>query len=307
VADAKLLAKRGDVPVDAALALGLALAPSKDRLGVEASLSLLRLSDLDGLGPKDRARYRALLRRTFGTRARALGWLPREGDDAEANALRKKLLYAVAREAEDPVLVKQARRLADAWLADRASVPAEVSFAALDVAAHNGDRDLYDRIVEEAQHTQDRTERGRLLALLGEFRDPALAGEALDLVAPPDAADGQPGAPAFDLRESLPILRAQLGRVETRGLAWKFLTARWDGIAERIRSDEGQWLAVAAAALACEPGKRDEVAGFLTPRAEKFEGAPRALARALEQADDCAATRRRNSQKVTVFLTKYGK
>jgi len=307
VADAKLLARRGDVPVDAALALGLALAPSKDRLGVEASLSLLRLADPDGLAKADRARFRTLVRKTFGPRARALGWLPREGDDAEVNALRRVLVTAAATAGEDPALVKEARRLGVAWLDDRAAVPAEISFAALSVAARSGDRRLFDRIVEEATRSQDRTERGKLLAVLGEFRDPALVREALGLIAPPATSDGQPGGPAFDLRETLPILRSQLGKSESRGIAWQVLTERWDALAGSVRGDEGQWLTVAAAARACEPGKREEAAAFLTPRAEKFDGAPRALARALEQAAECAATRARNAGKVTAFLAKYGR
>ncbi|MFT3912881.1 MAG: M1 family metallopeptidase [Anaeromyxobacteraceae bacterium] len=301
--DAWLLADRGDLPVEAALSLGLALAASPDRMGVQAALGLLSLVNHDALSPRDRARHEKLLARTFGPRARALGWLPREGDDAEVNALRRQLLQAAARGGKDPVLVKEARRLADAWLGDRGAVPPEVSQAALGVAARFGDRALLERIIEEAARAEDRTERTQLLAALGEFRDPALAREALSLVVPPGTAGADAG-PQFDLRETLPILRAQLTHAETQPIAWKALVSRWDAIAASTRSDDGIGLAVSAAAGACVPARRAEIAGFLTPRAEHFEGAPRALARALEAADLCAATRARNAKGVSAFLAR---
>jgi aminopeptidase N len=304
--DAGVLARRGDVPVDAALALGLSLAPANDRLLVAASLRLLELAEPEGLSPRDRARHRTFLRKTFGSRARALGWLPRASDDHDVNELRRMLVAAAAGPGEDPALVKEARRLATAWLGDRAAVPAEVSGLALDVAARKGDRRLFDRILSEAARTEDRTERGRLLAALGSFRDPALSREALGLLLP--ATPGEEATtPAFDLRDTRPILDSALAHPETREGAWKFLVERWDALAGRMRADEGLWLVRSAARLACEPGKREEVSAFLGPRADTFEGAPRALARALEEADDCAAARKRNGPAVTRFLARYGK
>ena len=297
--DVRMLAKRGDVPVDAALALGLGLAPSADRLVVEASLSLLALADPDALGKKDRDRYRKLLRGTYGNRARELGWLPREGDSFEVNALRKAIVVRVAGEGREPSLSAEARKLTHAWLSDRKAVTGEAAEGALVVAARGGDRKLFDRILTEARRTEDRTERGRLLASLGAFQDPVLSRQALDLLAPAPGSE-----PAFDLRDAAPIVPLALAAPETRDVAWRFLTARWDALASRMRDDEGQWLVVAAARVACEPGKRDEVAAFLTPRALKFDGAPRALARALESADVCAATRKRNAPLVASFLAR---
>jgi len=296
--DVRMLAKRGDVPVDAALALGLGLAPSADRLVVEASRALLRLADPDALGKKDRVRYRKLLRDTYGKRARELGWLPRPGDSFDVNALRKEVVVWVAGEGREPALAAEARKLAQAWLDDRKAVPGEAAEGALFVAAQGGDRKLFDRIVAEARRTEDRTERGRLLESLGAFRDPALSRRALELLAP------AVGEPAFDLRDAAPIVPMALAAPETRLGTWRFLTSHWDALAGRMRDDEGQWLVVAAARVACEPGRRDEVAAFLRPRAEKFDGAPRALARALESADACAATRKRNAPVVSAFLSR---
>jgi aminopeptidase N len=303
--DAALLARRGDVPVDSALALGLALAPSEDRLVVAGSLDLLGLIDPAALSPRDRVRHQNLMRKTFAARARALGWLPRPGDDEEVNSLRRMVVSAAGGAGGDRALMTEARRLTLAWLDERSRVPAEVSGAVLQVAARRGDAALFDRILAEAVRTKDRTERGRLLLALGAFRDPALSRSALELLLP-TGDPAAPEGPMFDVRETWPILRSALAWPETRAGAWRFLGEHWEEVAGRLRGDEGQWLIVSAAAVACEPGKREEVATFLATRAERFDGAPKALARALEAADECAATRKRNAPAVTSFLKRHG-
>ncbi|HET9553831.1 MAG TPA: hypothetical protein VFP50_12750, partial [Anaeromyxobacteraceae bacterium] len=62
------------------------------------------------------------------------------------------------------------------------------------------------------------------------------------------------------------------------------------------------WLVAEAAGLACDPRRRAEVAAFLGPRAEPFDGAPRALAAALQEADACIAARARGGPAVARFL-----
>jgi hypothetical protein len=292
--DAVLQARRGDLPLSDALALVKPASQEADRLQVEASLELAGLIAPDTLGDQDRVHWRAMVRRTWGGRARALGWLPRAGDDEEARALRWLLVPLVAGEGEEAVLAGEALALGRRWLADRRQVPAEVAWPALEVAVRRGDKGLFDRVQAEAARTTDRTEQTRLLAMLGRFEDPALARAALALVS----------APGSDLRDTGPILEQLLVGRATRGLAWTFLVQHWGELAPRLRSDDGTGLVTTAAALACQPGRRAEVAAFLKPRAEPFDGAPRALARALEEADACAAARARHQKAISAFLAR---
>ncbi|GAO02430.1 M1 family metallopeptidase [Anaeromyxobacter sp. PSR-1] len=292
--DASLLARRGDLPPEAALGLVAPLAGSEDGLQVEASLELARLAQPEWLDAADHARWRAFVRETWGPRARAIGWMPRRGEPDEATALRRLLLPRVAGEGEDPALAGEAARLARRWLADRRSVPAEAAWPALEVAARTGDAALFDRILAAARGARDRTDRARLLAILGRFERPALVDRALALVA----------SGAEDLRDTAAILRVALAGRETRWRAWELLRTRWEAIAPRLRSDEGSWLVEQAAGLACDPGRAGEVAAFLRPRAEAFDGAPRALARALEDAGACRAARARNGPAVARFLAR---
>lgn len=292
--DAALLARRGDLAVDAALGVVASLAASGDRLEVKASLDLARLAQPEWLGAADHARWRAFLRATYGARARALGWLPRRGEGDDPPALRRLVVPRVAGEGEEPALAAEAARLARRWLADRRAVPAEAAWPALEVAARTGDAALFDRVLAAARGAKDRTDRARLLAVLGRFEAPALADRALALV----------GSGAEDLRDTAGLLRAALAGRETRWRAWSLLVARWDALAPRLRGDEGGWLVAQAAALACDSERAAEVAAFLRPRATAFDGAPQALARALEDAGACRAARARNGAAVTRFLAR---
>ncbi len=292
--DAELLARRGDLPMADALGLVAPLAADADRLLVEGSIRLAGIMEPGRLGDADLARWRTLVRRTWGERARALGWLPRLDDDDETRALRRQLLPLVAGPGEEAVLAGEALALVRRWLSDRRQVPPEVGWPALPVATRLADRALFDRVVTEAGRTSDRTERGRLLASLGSIHDPALAREALGLVT----------APGADPRDTLPILRRMLVNRASRGLAWSFLKEKWTTLAPRLDADEASWLISIAATVACEPGRRGEVAGFLRPRAEPFDGAPRALASALDEAAACAAARTRHQRSISAFLTR---
>lgn len=292
--DAVLQARRGDLPLADALALVKPAAQESDRLQVEASLELAGLLAPNTLGDRDRARWRVFARRTWGERARGLGWLPRADDDEEARALRWRLVPLVAGEGEEAVLAGEALALGRRWLADRRQVPAEVAWPALEVAARRGDKPLFDRILAEAVETTDRTEQARLLGLLGRFEDPALARAALALVV----------SPGSDLRDTGPILERMLTNRATRALAWSYLVQHWGELAPSLRSDEGTWLVTTAAALGCDPGRRAEVAAFLKPRAERFDGAPRALVSALAEADACAAARTRHQKAISAFLAR---
>ncbi len=294
VTDVDLLARRGDLPLAVALGLVASLAGDQDRLLVGGSIVLAGLMEPTRLGDADLARWRSFVRRTWGERARALGWLPRPGDDEETRALRLQLVPLVAGPGEEAVLAGEALALASRWLDDRRQVPAEVAWPALSVAARRGDKALFDRVVAEAARTTDRTEKQKLLATLGGFEDPALAGAALALVT----------APGADLRDTGAILDRLLAGRTTRPLAWRFLVEHWSTLAPKLRADEATWLITAAAAVACDPGRRTEVARFLRPRAERFEGAPRALATALEEADACAAARARHQKAISAFLAR---
>jgi hypothetical protein len=118
-----------------------------------------------------------------------------------------------------------------------------------------------------------------LLGVLGEFTDPALADRGLALVLGHD----------LDLRESLGIVYEVLDHRETRDRALAFLAAHFDELLARMRDDEAGGFLTVLAGKFCDPDRRAEVAQLIAGRAEKIDGAPARVARALEKSDQCIA------------------
>ncbi|HEX8825672.1 MAG TPA: M1 family metallopeptidase [Archangium sp.] len=291
LSDVKAAVDRGDVPLGEAMKLIPSTASDPHRLILQRGTQVLASLRLERLPEADRARYRAWMRELYAPRARALGWTPQPGEPDELKQTRALLLARAALGGEDPELLQEGARLARSWLVDRKSVSPEVAWTALQVAARGGDRALFNTVLAQARASKDRYERSRLLATLGGFRDPALVKEALALV----------GGEEFDMRDTTGILYTAFYSPETRALAWDFYLRNFDKLASKLRSDELGWLIEMAGDL-CDETQRAEAEAVLTPLAERIEGGPRALARALESIRLCIESDRRHQPGVLEFL-----
>jgi hypothetical protein len=233
--------------------------------------------------------------KTYGERARALGWEPRKGEDEDARELRRLMLWMVALVGDEPQLAAEAQKRVRTWLDSRTGLDPELVTTALSIAARRGDRALFDRYVAEARKTKDRRERTQLLSALGTFRAPELQHDALALV----------GGPVFDLRDSLPLLTRAISGRETRELAWSFTQGHFDAMSARMRDDDVLGFLRNVAGAFCDAAHRAELASFFTPRVGRFDGAPRVLATQLEELDLCVEAARRDGPSVTRFLERY--
>jgi aminopeptidase N len=239
------------------------------------------------------AKEKKFLAKTFGPRARQLGWTRAKSDSDERHELRQTLLESVS--ADDPVLSKQAVALADKWLADRKGVEDDLVGTVLAATTAHGDQARFDKLLAAARSARDRTEQQRLLGALGGFRDPAVAAKALEIVRGTE----------FDLRDSQSILYAVLFRRETRALGTKFVTEQIDALLARMRDDEASWFLGALAAYPCTTDQRTALAELVAPRAAKYSGADIAVKRGLEQSQQCIDDAARQLPALQRFLGKY--
>jgi len=278
--DAAALARLGLMPLEEALGLVPALARDPDPRVASASLLLLRLAEPEWLAEKERPAWRAFLRRAYGPRARALGWLPRPEEDAGTRQARALLLPLVAGEGEEAVLAGEALALARRWLLERRQVPDEVGWSALEAAARHGDGAFLEELVAAAERAAEPAEQARLWGAAGRLVDPEAQRAALALAAARAPAAGEAA-----------LLGSALARREGRDGAWAALRGRWDALAPRLAPAELARLAEAAGRAACEPRRRAEVAADLGGRAAAADGAGRALAFAFDEADACLRAR----------------
>ena len=167
--------------------------------------------------------------------------------------------------------------------------------AVLAVAAHHGDRALFDRLVTAMKGEKDRNERVRLVQALGEFDDADISRAALDLIA----------TGAIDVRDAQGMVMAILRRRHTRDMGYAWIKEHFDQLAANMRDDEVSGSIAGVVGGFCQQEKRDDAAAFFGPRAARHRGAELALTNALEKVDLCIEEWARNRPHAEAFLARY--
>ncbi len=293
--DVDALAVGGAMPMAEALALVPRFAGSPSRSIVLATIRIAAdVKDKHLLPPDLKPNFGRFLTKTYGARARELGFVPKPGEDEETRLLRESLVPYVAREGSDPALQAEARRLALAWLDDRSAIEASMATEVLQAAAAHGDRALFDRFKAALLSAKERRDRKRLYAALVTFPDPQLVAEAFALEL----------SPQTDPRESNTMFFAALEEDTGSLVGWKFLTENYDALMAKVPREatgEAPYMGIGF----CDAGRRREVAEFFKGRIDKLPGGPRNLAHVLETIDLCVAARASQEASVREFLKSW--
>ena len=235
--------------------------------------------------PGRQADYARLWRAALGARAGALGWLPLATDTDDDRQLRPVLLPAVAVHGQDTALQQQAVALAQAWLADRSTLPADLRAPVLATAAQasgpGSGEPLFNALALALAASTVRTERGDLLAALGHFRQPALAQRARALLLNPQ----------IDLRDSLsPLLQAQAADPPSWPEALAWVLHHHATLAKRMDQDDVARLP-RQFNTGCSAADAQALRSGFGPLAPRWQGGRQALAGALEAVQLCSAWR----------------
>lgn len=292
IADLSAMVERDELPLDQLLELVPLVAADPDESFARWALDAAPIRG-DALDDARYAQARRFFLRTFGPAARRLGWTRGKDDSDDRHELRRMIVPMIAD--QDPALARQAAALADRWLAERAGLEPDLVGAALSASAAGGDRARFDRLLAASRAARDRAEQQRILSALGAFRDPALAKAALELVRGPE----------LDLRDSIGILFRVLYRRETRPLGLEFLAANLDGLLARMRDDEAAGILGGLAGLFCTAPQRAIIERLAAPRAAGHSGAVAAVARGLEQSQQCIDHAARQLPALRRFLARY--
>ena len=298
IGNAEALASGGKVPVADALMLAEKFRDDPSRQVTQWGLGVALSIDRDLVPENLRPNYQRFLLKNYQGRARELGWVGRAGESDDARLLRPSLLSAVAGPGGDQELAKQARELAEKWLADRKAVSPDVVGAVLGTAAYYGDMELYRRFLAEFKKSRDRRDRQQLLGALMGFREP----EALDAGRQEVASGG------VQLIDGFPLLFAGGSLPATRKGSFEFLKAHFDRIMAGNPSIFGNSLGAFLPGVGgsfCDAESRKELEAYFSPMVNKYDGAAHNLAQVLEGVDLCIARVAAQGQGVAAFLEKY--
>ena len=296
--DVEALTTMGEIKAGDALALVPRFANDPVRQVVGSAIGITTGVRDHLVVPELMPNYHRFVDKTFGARARELGWEAKPGEGPETRLLRSSVALLVALWGEDDALASQARKLAVKWIADRNSVDPDIVGSVLRVAARNGDEALYKQLVDALPATQDRQQRGYLFGALGSFRDPRIARQAMDLILKPD----------FDLREALGLLGGPLDTIETRELPFEFVQKNYEELVAKVPTGStfgfGEFLPFVGTSFCDEKGA-EEVNALFESKIDRFPGTKRNLAQVLESIRICAAYKQAQEKSVSEFFRKY--
>jgi alanyl aminopeptidase len=232
------------------------------------------------------------LRRRFGPTLEKIGPAAKPGEAESVSALRPQLLLWLALEGADPGLRDYAKELATAYLADPARVDANLAGVALIVAATDGDRALFDEMRKRFEAAKVPAQRAAYLGALGRFRDPSVVDEALRYSV----------SPALRSQEAAVVATSLVQAPETSERAFRWMLDHYGEIAARLPDMERAFIPQAALSRACTPERVAAARAFFSEPAHAVPGTDKALAKAVEAAQECIALRARERGSVAAYL-----
>lgn len=148
-----------------------------------------------------------------------LGWQAKDGESSQTRELRGDILVALGETGNDAAVQVEARKVFDAWKADRKSVEPNVIDAVVSLCAHAGDAVLYNEFLQYFRTATTPQDEGRFLGSLAQFRDASLISQTLAHTLNPGTIRTQ-DAP-FTVAD---MMRNSIGA----RAAWQFIKENWD-------------------------------------------------------------------------------
>jgi alanyl aminopeptidase len=292
--DMQMLAQNGAIGYQEVLPLAARQANNPDPRAARRAFDLAGGIPQAMILPANEAKLAAWIRKSYGARARSLGWLSSKGDSPDVLRLRETALPLVAVRGHDAALARAAQRLAQRWLTHRKAVPPESRRTVLETAVRTSGKDapvLFDALVKIAKTSGDQNEREDVLSVLGMFPDPGLRSRAFAL-----ALD-----PQVNAREGFLPLREALDWSATRPAALAWFAANIGQLEARApRESQGYWPTWAE--RACTSGERAQFVALFEARVANLDAGQRKYREALEKIDLCLAMRAAQEAPLNAFL-----
>ena len=242
----------------------------------------------------NRAAFAAFVRRTLQPTVERFGLLPRAGEPEAVALMRPSLLGFMADEGDDTAALNIATVLADRYLQQPESVPAELAGVALSLAALRGDSALFEEYRRRFENATTPVERSRFLSTLGAFRDSTLVMRAL--------AYALQGPLRPQERQTIPRTVAAQSP-ERADLVFDLLMAHYDEIVAWLPPPARAYLVFYADG--CSEERLAKAREFFNAPERQSPGLQHRLERVAESVRDCVGLREREQDAVEAFLSQY--
>ncbi|CAN5611060.1 hypothetical protein BH11MYX1_BH11MYX1_12960 [soil metagenome] len=270
--------------LEAAVALGDPTASGRGAVGLPDDLAAAIPNDLE-------ASARAKLRTIVDPIAKTYGLAARAHEDQATAVLRAELLPAVLW-TRSPVLDAEVKKL----LPHVKELPAEERATVLEVSV-NADPTLLDQVRRDLAQEHDPVEREALIHVLTGVRDCKLHRAMLE------ALVAEPSLTPEELASIWTSYRGEDGRADNEA----FLREHFAEIMKRLPSlnaDISLGLhTIDAFTRACDPARRDEIAGYVMKQYGPMPASARPVKQAIEAMDICIARKKLLEPSLRAWLT----
>ncbi|HZU29468.1 MAG TPA: M1 family metallopeptidase [Candidatus Angelobacter sp.] len=293
VEDLWAMARAGKEPVGVFLDTARALQAEHSRPVINFLANHLTTIEHSLVPEQKQEEYRDFVRRQFTPLAKETGWTGAANDSDEQKALRASLLEILG-SVNDPQAVAAAQKITQAYMKDPGSVEGTIAGPAVGVAAENGDAALYDQFKEAMEHARTTDEYYHYLFALTDFHSPELVKRTLTLV-----DEGK-----IRQQDYTQFFSELLANPAGREIAWDYLKAHWDSLAEKVTSFGGRG-AVSALGGFCSAAMHDDIQQFFTNH--RAPGAERALKQSLERITNCTEFKQLQGSNMEQWLSHQPK
>jgi aminopeptidase N len=290
VEDAWAMTRAGKEPVGVFLDVARALRTERNRVVVGFIADHFDFIAHSLVPPEKKDVFREFVREQFAPLAKEIGWTGGADDDDEKSAMRASLLEILG-QAGDPEAVALANKVSQDYKKDPKSVDGGMIGTALSIMAANGNAALYDQFLPYVEQSDNLPRRNYYLYLLTSFRQPELAKRTLALV----------DRGLVREQEYPRFFSAMLAESPNREIAWEYIKAHWDSLAEKVTSFGGRG-AVPALGSSCSAAMRDDVKQFFANH--RAPGAERAVQQSLARMNSCIEFQRAQSGNMEKWLVQ---
>jgi len=245
------------------------------------------------LTDETRAAYHAWRGAILQPILRRIGLQPVAGEPVYHGPLRTSLYAALGREAADPAVVAECRRLTSLFLQDPALVDPALRSTVLSVTAFHGDAAFLQVLQNAFENAKTPIVRSATLGALGDFNDAKLARIVLDYSL----------TPAVNSTEFLTILQSVGANPALRDLAIDWIIEHYDAIAAKAPPQYTAGLIRVAAGG--EPAQFNRLRDFLLAPGRKTEFSAVNITKSAERLNLRMRLREKEQANVARFLKTY--
>jgi aminopeptidase N len=247
-----------------------------------------------------RPAFERWVQQTLRPVAEKLGWnvIPQESEDRRS--LRSAVLYTLGYAGRDPEVLREARRRVDRYFgagkstgpADSPTIDPSLLDTTLQLAAINGDSQLYDQYLARMRGQAARAQQIAFRHALGYFSDPALRKRTLAYATSPEVRT----------QDAPDIIAGLMARPSAAADTWEHVKGNWAYLERTLGKFQGLPQIVGSTHYACDPKTRADIERFF--ETHPIRGIERATRQALETIDRCIATREQQSKNLSQFLNR---